>query len=274
MRIIIGLFAGILGMLFGWAGLAFLVISLAGHDQDGGIAMGAFFQIGPIGGVIGFIVGVWLFIKFGIVRKTAPLDSSQPNAQQPAAASPSVRTHISRPFAIAVVLIVGALAYEGWYELIRSPYLSHGYMKLDMQFRFPASAILPTNGDDVHIDVTEGGTRHAMVNLGNPWHGHDGDGHPGILASALLSYKASQREVSLELPGAPAQVWPLDLGSDPDPMSDYTPFKLSSGSKAPGIELSYRLSTDKGDITWKTPEVRLLFWSVCKQYNVIPCQSD
>ena len=49
MRFIIGLLSGVLGMLAGWAGLAFLVVSLAGPDRDGGIAMGAFFQIGPIG---------------------------------------------------------------------------------------------------------------------------------------------------------------------------------------------------------------------------------
>lgn|GEM_PF-2507592 len=247
--IVIGLFAGILGMLAGWAGLAFLVISLAGHDQDGGIAMGAFFQIGPIGGVVGFIVGVWLFVKFGIVRRTSlPSDArqpdvSQPDAKQPDAAVPPVRTHISRPFAIVVVLVLAALAYEGWYELIRSPYLSHGFMKLDMQFRFPAGTVLPTVDDDVHIIVTEGGSRQAMISLGNPWHGHDGD-RPGILASASLSYKASGREVSLDIPGVPEQVWPLDLGSDPDPMTDYSPFKLANGAKGTGIELSYRLSTD------------------------------
>ena len=254
LRVIIGLFAGILGMLAGWAGLAFLVVSLAGHDQDGGIAMGAFFQIGPIGGVIGFIVGVWLFLKFGIVRRAAsPPDSNQPDpsqtdvrqpdAKQPDAASSAFRTHISRPFAIAVVLIVAGLAYEGWYELIRSPYLSHGYMKLDMQFRFPASAVLPTDGDDVHIDVTEGGSRHAMISLGNPWHGHDGD-QPGILASAAFSYKAGSRVVRLELPGTPAQIWQLDLSSDPDPTPGYSPFRLPSGSTAMGIEMSYRLSAD------------------------------
>jgi MFS family permease len=254
LRIVIGFFAGILGMLAGWAGLALLVISLAGHDQDGGIAMGAFFQIGPIGGVVGFIVGVWLFVKFGIVRRTAlpsdalqpdalQPDASQPDAKQPDAAVPPVRTHISRPFAIVVVLVLAALAYEGWYELIRSPYLSHGYMKLDMQFRFPTGTVLPTVDDDVHIVVTEGGSRQALVSLGNPWRGHDDD-QPGILASASLSYKASGREVSLDIPGVPEQVWPLDLGSDPDPMTDYSPFKLANGPKGTGIELSYRLSTD------------------------------
>ena len=244
LRIIIGLLAGILGMLAGWAGLAFLVISLAGHDQDGGIAMGAFFQIGPIGGVIGFILGVWLFIKFGIVRqKSLPPDPQKPATKQPDAASPPVRTRISRPFAIVVLLVVAALSYEGWYELIRSPYLTHGFMTLDLQFRFPASTVLPTDADDVHIDVTEGGDRHAMVSLGNPWHGHDGD-RPGILASAAFSYKASNRIVTLELPGIPVQTWQLDLGSDPDPMPGYSPFKLSNGLKGTAIEMSYRLTAD------------------------------
>ncbi len=65
MRFIIGFLSGVLGLLAGWAGLAFLVIGLAGPDRDGGIAMGAFFQIGPLGGLLGFIAGVVLFIKFG-----------------------------------------------------------------------------------------------------------------------------------------------------------------------------------------------------------------
>jgi hypothetical protein len=51
MRFIIGFLSGVLGMLAGWAGLAALVISLAGPDRDGGLAMGAFFNIGPIGGI-------------------------------------------------------------------------------------------------------------------------------------------------------------------------------------------------------------------------------
>ncbi|MEO9167188.1 MAG: hypothetical protein ABI230_02170 [Aestuariivirga sp.] len=245
LRIIIGFFAGILGMLAGWAGLAFLVMRLAGPDRDGGIAMGAFFQIGPIGGIVGFIIGVWLFAKFGIVRRAAaPSDVGQPDAKQPDGFSPPpARTHISRPFAIVVVLIVAALAYQGWDMFIRSPYLSHGYMTLNLQFRFPASTVLPTNGDDVHIDVTENGGDHAIVSLGYPWLGHDGD-QPEIIAHASLSYKTSRREVILELPGVPAQVWKLDLGNDPDPTPGYTPFKLPTGAKAGGIEMSYSLSTD------------------------------
>src|SRR4051794_35776885 len=83
MRFILGLLAGILGALGGWFGLAMLVIALAGPDRDGGLAMGAFFNIGPIGGIIGFIAGVLLFIRFGIVRTTA-----EPTAPPPPDTAP------------------------------------------------------------------------------------------------------------------------------------------------------------------------------------------
>ena len=67
MRIALGFLSGVVGMLAGWFGLAFLVIALAGPDRDGGVAMGAFFNIGPLGALIGFGIGVWLFVKFGLV---------------------------------------------------------------------------------------------------------------------------------------------------------------------------------------------------------------
>ena len=71
MRVVLGFLSGVVGMLAGWFGLAFLVIGLAGPDRDGGVAMGAFFNIGPLGALIGFGVGVWLFVKFGLVAQGA-----------------------------------------------------------------------------------------------------------------------------------------------------------------------------------------------------------
>ena len=71
MQIVLGFLSGVVGMLAGWFGLAFTVIALAGPDRDGGVAMGAFFNIGPLGALIGFGVGVWLFVKFGLVAQGA-----------------------------------------------------------------------------------------------------------------------------------------------------------------------------------------------------------
>jgi hypothetical protein len=64
MRYVLNILAGLLGMIAGWVGLAALVISIYGEGNDGGIGMGAFFEIGPIGGVVGFIAGAWLFNRF------------------------------------------------------------------------------------------------------------------------------------------------------------------------------------------------------------------
>ena len=115
MRFIISFFSGVLGMLVGWAGLFFLVISLAGPDRDGGIGMAAFSQIGPIGGFIGFIIGVWLFGKIGVIREA----TSRPTPTHSDVSSPPVTTHISPTFALAVISMVAALAWWGWYVLIR-----------------------------------------------------------------------------------------------------------------------------------------------------------
>lgn len=237
MRVILGLLSGLLGALAGWFGLAFLVISLAGPGRDGGVAMGAFFLIGPIGGLVGCIAGVWLFIRKGIVRETVPSS----DAAQAGAAS-TVPTRISRPFAACLLIVVAGLAWWAWYELIRSPYLSHD-VTLDLQFRLPSGATLPPSKDDVQIDVEEG-TRHAITLLGESWHGHDGD-RPVILATASLMYKARQRVVTLTLPGVPEQTWRLDLASDPDPTPGYSAWLPSGSASATKIEMSFRLRADR-----------------------------
>jgi hypothetical protein len=247
MRIVLGFLSGVIGMLAGWFGLAFLVVALAGPDPDGGVAMGAFFNIGPIGAVIGFGLGVFLFLKFGLVARRAvavPAPASGPVSAPPpgVAVVPSSR-RISWPFAVAVVAIVGGLAWWGWYELIRSPYLTHGDMTLALQFRLPAGMAAPAEPKEVYILLDEGGnTWRGDVNA-NGWLGHQGD-RVVILATVSMSYKAWRRTITLSMPGAPSQLWPLHLPTDPDPTPDYTAWLPSSGSPN-AIELSYRLTADQ-----------------------------
>lgn len=252
MRVVLGCLSGVLGMLAGWFGLAFLVVALAGPDRDGGIAMGAFFNIGPIGAVIGFGVGVWLFVKFGLVAEraaavpvsSAPASSSEPaSAPSPGAAVAPARRRISAPFAVVILAVVGGLAWWGWYEFIRSPYLTHGFMTLALQFRLPAGMAPPADAKEVHILLDEGGNFWpAMVNE-NGWLGHQG-GRAVILATVSMSYKASHRTISLSMPGAPEQSWTLNLSSDPDPTAGYTAW-LPSWDAPNAVELSYRLTADR-----------------------------
>ena len=237
MRFIIGFLSGVLGALAGWFALAMLVIGLAGPDRDGGIAMGAFFNIGPIGGVAGFVAGVLVYVKFGIQREASPASEATGAAATPA------RTRVSRPFAIVVVAIVAGLAWWAWYELIRSPYLSQGYMTLNLQFKLPAGMPLPSDPAGIRIGVQEG-SQTLEPALGPSWHGTD-EGRRVILAYVTLTRKTSRRIVSLELPGLPAQSWRLRLPSDPDPMPGLTDWKLSDGRPTPAIEMNYRLIAER-----------------------------
>src|SRR3954469_9176180 len=232
MRIVLGFLSGVVGMLAGWFGLAFLVIALAGPDRDGGIAMGAFFNIGPLGALIGFAVGIWLFVKFGLVAQRAPsvISPSSEPAIASSLAPPAAR--ISRSFAIVVLAIVGALAWWTWYELIRSPYLTHGYMTLALQFRLPADMAAPAEAKDVEIVLAEGSQHWPAIVSEAGWRGHQGN-RAVILASVSMTYKTTRRVVTLSLPGMPPQSWTLDLSSDPDPTPGYTAWRPSRDAANP-----------------------------------------
>ncbi len=239
MRFVLGLLSGILGMLAGWFGLALAVIGLSGHDQDGGIAMGAFFGIGPIGGIAGFVVGVWAFTRFGIRR--SPTSSGE--ATDAADTATPVTSRVSRPVAIALLVVAGLLAWATWYEFVRSPYLSHGFMTLDLQFRLPPGTPLPGEGRSVDIVVEEAG-RSAIVTVPERWSGHDGD-RAVILATASLMLKTGRRAVRLTLPGIGERVWSLDLASDPDPTPGFSPWRPALDPSPPRIEMNYRLSAER-----------------------------
>ncbi len=238
MRFVLGLLSGVLGMLAGWSALAALVVALSGPDRDGGLAMGAFFNIGPFGGVAGLIAGIWLFNRIGIVRE----GSASAPAETSGTASPP-RRQLSYPFAVTILLLAAGIAYWAWYELIRSPYLSHGFMTLELQFRLPSGMGLPSDKQGVQIEVEERGG-YATVNLSERWRGHDGD-RQVILATAELSYKTRHRVVWLTLPGTTTDSWRLDLSGDPDPTPGYTPWRASDNASGTKIEMNYRLSADR-----------------------------
>lgn len=110
MRHVVGFLAGLLGLLVGWFALALFVISVSGPDRDGGIAMGAFFGIGPIGGLVGFVAGLVLFAKFGFVREP------EPGAGAEAPPRPKrVRTSVSS----VIFSVMTLLALWVWIEVLR-----------------------------------------------------------------------------------------------------------------------------------------------------------
>ena len=246
MRIAIGLLSGVVGMLAGWFGLAFLVIALAGPDRDGGVAMGAFFNIGPLGALIGFGVGIWLFVKFGLVTQgpaPAIAPPSEPVSASPCRCGrpgdklncPSLRGHCfgdRRGSRVVGVVRADTIALS---DARRYDFL--------LQFRLPADMAAPADVKDVEIVLDEAGQRWPAYLNEAGWRGHQGN-RVVILATVAMSYKTSRRVVTLSMPGAPSQSWPLDLSSDPDPTPGYTAWLASRDAPNP-IELNYRLTADR-----------------------------
>lgn len=249
MRFVLGLLSALLGLVAGWFGLALAVIGFAGPDRDGGIAMGAFFQIGPIGGVAGFFVGLWLFRRFGLGRAApVPSGSVAPPASGEAApaatpAEPAAGRAISRPFAIAVIALAAGLGWWGWYEFVRSPYLSHGFLTLEMRFRLPAGMAPPASRDDVAV-LIEDDDRQQLATVPESWRAQEGE-RTVVSARTSLYTKARRRLVILTPAGGAEAVWRLDLAVDPEPFTDFTPWRGATGADAGGIEMSYRLSAER-----------------------------
>jgi hypothetical protein len=175
--------------------------------------------------------------------KQVPQITSSPDAKRSDVAPAPKRTRVSPIFAVAILIITGGLGWWGWYELIRSPYLTYGFMTLQLQFRLPSGMALPSEATDVQITVGEGQQR-IDVNLGPTWHGTDGD-HRVILASASLMRKTNRRVVSLGLPGVPEQTWHLDLPNDPAPTPGYSPWRFPDATSTPKVEMNFRLSADR-----------------------------
>ena len=109
MRFLVGSVSAVLGLLAGWFALALAVIAVSGPDRDGGIAMGAFFGVGPIGAVAGLVAGLVVFRKLGGVRATPtpPTEDEPPPAE------------LSRPYAAVVLSLAAVLAAWVWFELLR-----------------------------------------------------------------------------------------------------------------------------------------------------------
>jgi hypothetical protein len=180
----------------------------------------------------------------GSLEASPDVASDQPPKPAPA--------RISRPFAVVILATTAVLAWWGWYEFIRSPYLTHGAdaeMTLAMQFRLPPGLTLPASADDLELTVDDG-SGHASTYYGEKWFGagqwsaRDGD-RQVLLASAELNEITYWRKVRLKLPNAPEQVWSLGLDADPYPVPDYTPWRAANGSPGATIEMRFRLTADR-----------------------------
>ena len=198
MTFILAVLGGILGAALGWVAAAFAAIVISGYlgvsDFEGARGMLAVWGIGPFGGLLGLIGGIWLVLRARGLR----------SFKATAVRMPLVMGGIA-------ALTAGGLwiAYE-----MRPGLNSNGAPpRLMFEIKLPAGTKLPASRDAIGINLaTEKNTMPGAVFASEDR--MDGD-RPVITGSVEITYRSSWRLLELKLPGEPDRLFVLKLASRP-----------------------------------------------------------
>lgn len=198
MTFILAVLGGILGAALGWTAAAFITVVITGYlgvsDFEGARGMLAVWGIGPFGGLLGLIGGIWLVLR-----------------------ARGLRTF--KAAAIRMPLVIGgiaALTAGGlWIAYEMRPNLNDNGAPplLLFEIRLPAGTEIPASRDAIGINLaTEKNTMPGVVFTGQDR--MDGD-RPVITGSVEMYFRSSWRLLELKLPGEPDRLFVLKLASRP-----------------------------------------------------------
>ena len=205
MTYLIAIIAGIVGATIGYFvfGItAAAVGEFAGMSSfEGGLGMFAFLFVGPIGGLIGLISGVWLTFRW---RGHTSLKA--------------VGWRIPVTLAMIAALTSGGLwiAYEMRPQLATS---SSAAPRLDFEIRLPAGMTVPSPRSRIRVDLNT--ERNQQPGLIFEEGRMDGD-RPVLIGSVELYYRSSWRLLELvPVEGGSSYVFDLRLAARPSHMPNY-----------------------------------------------------
>jgi hypothetical protein len=76
MTALLAIVGGLCGLILGWVAAAAATImigsALGASEFEGALSMQAFFGAGPLGGLIGLALGIWLVVRWRRKRQTTP----------------------------------------------------------------------------------------------------------------------------------------------------------------------------------------------------------
>jgi hypothetical protein len=227
--------AGIVGGVVGWVGIAAAVMALAAaagmHDRDGGLAMSAFFFVGPFGGIAGLVTAVWLMLRRRKETAAAPLGR---------------HTLVALG---AVVMIAAAVAAGFW---LNRPYVTTSGLPPELRFelRLPRDAKPPAL-----VTRSEALARRSPIELVTSQNTMSAeiervrmeDGHPVLVGRVEMHYRTRDRAIVFKLPAGEV-AFDVKLAASPDATADFgawaPPSKRSTTAAGEGYALRYRVETD------------------------------
>jgi hypothetical protein len=201
MTIFIAILAGIAGLVVGWGitgfGMAALMQVMGVSQIEGAAAMAALFFYGPIGGLIGLVVGVWLTLR---LRRGS------------AGAGRTIGYSALAFVAIAVLVPVSIWFYiEATNDLVTSGNARPA--ELEFEIRLPAHKTLPQTPGAVKIELhTPKNTMPAEMKADSP-------ALPGdrmvLRGTVTLYFRVPYRFLVLRVDGEPDRLFTLKLRANP-----------------------------------------------------------
>jgi len=238
MGVVWAIIGGIVGAAVGYAAAAFIsgiVMGWAGvSDFEGGRGMAAAFFFGPLGGVLGLGLGIWLALK--LARGSVGLAT--------------FATHGSLAV-VGIAALVGLALFIVWQSQDHRLTYDGSGATLEYQIRAPASYPLPSESSAVEINLDTQST-HMSGYLDSTWLHRDGDW--AVMSGGVELYlRTAQRLLVLRLPDRRDRLFRLRLPSKPEPSESWSdwqkvdfvgvsnqPQTVSPGPEDP-FEIRYRV---------------------------------
>lgn len=222
MTYLIAIITGVIGAAFGWAVAAVLTVLIGElldvSNFEGRLGMLAFLGIGPIGGFIGLVAGVWF-----ILRRRGHVGLGA----------------IAWRIPVVIVAVAGLAAGTMWYynETRSNLSTSHGGTpRLNFEIRLPLGTVPATPLSRIRIELNT--ERNRISGLVFDRAGRREDDRLIIAGSVELHYRSSWRLLELIMaPDEPVRIFDLKLASRPPHMKGFGPWRrvdfIATGDEQP-----------------------------------------
>lgn len=236
MTYVFAFLAAILGAtagFFAFAALGSVFAPLLGVSSfEGAAGYFAVFVLGPLGGLAGLVIGLWLVFRYKGGHRSFSAVAGRGAA------------------VIAAIVATAAIAVQ--LKLATSENFASGPApQLDFEVRLPPNATIARQGLDFEMQA---GSQRSGGLLRDPWLRHDGD-RPVLIGFVPLYTRTSQRILVMSRPGAPKLLFKIRLNATPTASDGFSNWqrvdfiddmKLDSSPRRPGeaenFEIRYRVS--------------------------------
>lgn len=202
MTYILAFLAAIVGATAGFfltAALGSVLAPVLGVSSfEGAAGYFAVFVLGPLGGLAGLILGLWLVFRYKGGHRTF--------------------SAIAGRSAIVVVAIVVVAAAGVQLRLATLENFANGPApQLDFEIRLPANTVISRQGLDFEMQA---GSQRSGGLLRDPWLRQDGD-RPVLVGFVPLYTRTSQRMLVMSRPGEPKLLFNIRLSATPTPSDSF-----------------------------------------------------